>query len=65
MLCENERQRVVVDGRRCDDHARCELLVVHEGDGTWVLYLDDVSTGGVRLSKAAAEALARAIVADS
>lgn len=49
-----ERGRVVVGGRRTDDHNRCDLLIVHESGGTWALYPHGAARFGVRINAAAA-----------
>lgn len=61
MQQENERSRLVVDGRRTDDHTRCELLIVHEVGGDWVLLQH--GWFGVRLHEATAVKMARSILA--
>ena len=65
MQRENERSRMVVDGKRIDDNTRCSLLVIHEVGGTWVLYPHGWDKFGVRLTKANAEAVAHAILASA
>ncbi|MGH3795242.1 MAG: hypothetical protein ACRDSP_10165 [Pseudonocardiaceae bacterium] len=60
---ENERGRLVVDGRRTDDCARCALVVVHEVSGSWCFYPHGASQLGVRLSEADALVVANAILA--
>ena len=64
MQRENERRRVVVDGRRTDDRSRCELVVVSEVGGTWALYPHGVGKLGVRLPHAEAARIARAILGE-
>jgi hypothetical protein len=54
MQRENERGRVVVDGKRTDDGDLCTLIVVHEVGGTWALYPHGWGKFGVRLPAAAA-----------
>lgn len=62
MQRENERSRVVVDGRRTDDGDRCSLVVVHKVGGTGALYPHGAHQLGVRLSKAEAVKAAQAIL---
>ncbi|MDQ3151297.1 MAG: hypothetical protein M3R63_06105 [Actinomycetota bacterium] len=62
MQRQNERSRIVVDGRRTDDGDRCTLVVVHEVGGTWGLYPYGWGKFGVRLSKAEAIKAAQAIL---
>ncbi|HEY2763941.1 MAG TPA: hypothetical protein VGJ13_07990 [Pseudonocardiaceae bacterium] len=64
MQRENERRRVVVDGRRIDDRSRCELVVVSEVGGTWALYPHGVGKLGVRLPQDEAIRIARAILGE-
>ena len=59
MQRENERARVVLDGRRTDDGTRCTLIVIHEYGGTLALYPHGAGALGVRLSRADAAAVAR------
>jgi hypothetical protein len=61
MQRENERSRIVVDGRRTDDGTPCKLVVVQEVSGAWTLYPHGWGRFGVRLTKVNAAALARAI----
>lgn len=63
MQRENERSRVVADGKRTDDGGRCKLLAVHEVGGTWALYPHGWPRLGVRLTGDEAARLARAILA--
>jgi hypothetical protein len=62
MQGQNERGRVVADGKRTDDGGRCELLAVHEVGGTWALYPHGWPKLGVRLPEDEAARLARAIL---
>jgi hypothetical protein len=62
MQRENERSRVVVDGKRTDDGDRCSLVVVHEVSGTWAVYPHGADQLGVRLSKAEAVKTAQTIL---
>lgn len=62
MQRQNERCRLLVDGKRTDDGARCELLAVHEISGAWCLYPHGWGKFGVRLPRDEAETLARAIL---
>lgn len=62
MQHENERERIVVDGKRVDDSTRCSLVVIHEVGGTWALYPHGWGKFGVRLTRANAVNLARAIL---
>lgn len=61
MQLENERRRVVLDGRRTDDNARCTLVVVRELNGDLAIYPHGVAKLGVRLSAAEAGALVQGI----
>lgn len=63
MQRENEVRRIVLEGRRTDDRARCSVVVVHEHGGTWVFYPHGVDHFGVRLSTADVTTMARAIQA--
>ena len=65
MQREHERGRVVADGKRTDDGARCELLAVHEVGGTWCLYPHGGGKFGVRLPKDEAARLGRALLGDA
>lgn len=58
MQRQNERGRVVVDGKRTDDGERCSLLVVREVGGTCALYPHGAIQLGVRLTGDAAAAVA-------
>jgi len=62
MQRENERSRLVADGKRTDDGDRCELLAVQEVGGTWSLYPHGAAKFGVRLPGDEAARLARAIL---
>lgn len=64
MQRDNERRRVVVEGRRTDDGDRCALVVIHERSGGWALYPHGVAQLGVRVSGSDAAAVAAAILAD-
>lgn len=59
---KDERDRVVVDGRRTDDGDTCTLVVVREFGGTWVLYPHGDAKLGVRLPRAEALKMAQAIL---
>jgi hypothetical protein len=64
MQRDNERGRVVVPGKRTDDDDRCTLVVVHEvAGGRWAFYPHGWDKFGVRLEKAEAVQVARAILA--
>ena len=65
MQRENERSRVVVEGRRTDDGARCSLIMIHESGGTWALYPHGWDKFGVRLTKANADIVVQAILDSS
>lgn len=64
MQREHERSRLSVEGRRTDDNDRCTVVAVCETDGTWALYPHGWDKFGVKLTGAAAENLARGILAD-
>jgi hypothetical protein len=64
MQRDNERRRVVVDGRRTDDGTRCALVVIHERNGTWALYPHGADQLGVRIPGKDALTLGRLIAAD-
>lgn len=63
MQRENEISRVVLDGRRTDDGARCTLIVIREFGGVWALYPHGAGKFGVRLGKEDVATIARAIQA--
>lgn len=63
MQRENERRRVVVDGRRTDDGDRCALVAIHERSGGWAIYPHGDGKLGVRVSDTAAATVAQAILA--
>jgi hypothetical protein len=63
MQRENERGRVVVEGRRTDDGSRCSLVVIQEYGGCWSLYPHGAGQLGVRLAAPAAASVAIAILA--
>lgn len=62
MQRENERGRVIVEGRRTDDGDRCKLVVIHESGGTWAWYPHGWDTFGVRLAKAEVDVVVQAIL---
>ncbi|MGH4016811.1 MAG: hypothetical protein ACREMZ_16625 [Gemmatimonadales bacterium] len=62
MQRQNERSRVVVDGKRTDDGSQCTLVVVQEVGGTWALYPHGWGRFGVRLNKSEAVKAAQAIL---
>lgn len=62
MQRENERSRVVVDGKRTDNGERCSLVVVHEVNGMWAAYPHGAAQLGVRLLKAEAVRVAQTIL---
>jgi len=62
MQRQHERGRVVADGKRTDDGARCELLAVHEVGDIWCLYPHGGGKFGVRLPGDEARKVARAIL---
>lgn len=64
MQRDNERRRVVVDGRRTDDGSRCTLVVLQERNGVWTIYPHGDGTFGVRMPGAGARTVARAILGD-
>ncbi|MGH4023790.1 MAG: hypothetical protein ACRDRV_04310 [Pseudonocardiaceae bacterium] len=64
MQRDNERRRVVVDGRRTDDGTRCALVVIHERNGNWALYPHGADQLGVRIPGKDVLALGRIIVAE-
>lgn len=64
MQRENERERLTVNGKRTDDGRKCTLLAVCEVGGTWELYPHGVTQLGVRITKAEADKVAQAILAD-
>lgn len=63
MQRDNERRRVVVDGRRTDDGARCSLVVIHEYSGGWAICPHGDGKLGVRVSGTDAATIATAILA--
>lgn len=60
---KGERERLVVTGRRTDDDARCELLVIADLSGSFALYPHGVDRFGVRLERQAAVRVAQVILA--
>lgn len=62
MQRDNERGRVVVEGRRSDDNQTCSLVVAHEIDNRWVLCPHGAGTLGVRLEQREALEVPRAIL---
>lgn len=65
MQRDNERSRVVLDGRLVEDGQRCSCVVIGERNGNWAMYPHGAGKLGVRLSKTEAVKLARAILADA
>jgi len=63
MQQENERGRVVVEGKRTDDSALCTVVVIHERTGYWGVYPHGFGKFGVRLPSAEAVKVAQAILA--
>lgn len=63
MQRENERERVVVEGKRTDDGAQCTVVVIHECTGYWGFYPYGFGKFGVRLPGAEAVTVAQAILA--
>ncbi|MGH8878213.1 MAG: hypothetical protein ACRD0P_12860 [Stackebrandtia sp.] len=63
MQRENETDRVILDGRRTDDGARCTLVAIREYGGTWALYPHGANQLGIRLATQNATAMAHAILA--
>lgn len=59
---DGERSRLVVKGRRVDDHTLCTLVIVHEIGGTWALFPHGWGRFGVRLAHAEAAKIARRIL---
>lgn len=59
---EKERSRLVVAGQRADDGDRCTVVVIHERTGYWGLYPHGFAKFGVRLPRAEAVRMARAIL---
>ncbi len=62
MQHEIEHGRMTADGKRTDDGTTCTLLVVHEVGGSWVMYPHGWGKFGVRLPKAEAVRVARALL---
>ncbi|MGH8573379.1 MAG: hypothetical protein ACREX8_12510 [Gammaproteobacteria bacterium] len=62
MQHEIEHSRMTAAGKRTDDGEQCTLLVVHETGGSWVMYPHGWGKFGVRLPKAEAVRVARAIL---
>ncbi len=62
MQRDSERGRMTADGKRIDNGTTCTLLVVHEVGGSWVMYPHGWGTFGVRLPRAEAVRVARAIL---
>lgn len=58
-----ERHRLVVTGRRTDDGARCELVVITDTGGSVALYPHGATKLGVRVDEATAVKVARTILA--
>ncbi|MGH3931947.1 MAG: hypothetical protein ACRDTF_18455 [Pseudonocardiaceae bacterium] len=65
MQRENERGRVVVEGRRTDDNTQCTVVVIHERTDQWGLYPHGFGKFGVRLPQAEALKMAQAILAST
>ncbi|MGH3795224.1 MAG: hypothetical protein ACRDSP_10075 [Pseudonocardiaceae bacterium] len=63
MQRENETSRVVLNGRRTDDGARCTLIAIRELGGAWALYPHGAGKLGVRLGREDAATMARAMQA--
>ncbi|MGH3932570.1 MAG: hypothetical protein ACRDTF_21650 [Pseudonocardiaceae bacterium] len=63
MQRNNERSRVVMDGRRTDDGDRCTLIMIHEVGDTWVFYPHGAGQFGVRLTKVDAVKVAQVVLA--
>lgn len=63
MQRENERGRMVVEGRRIDDNTQCTVVVIHERTGQWGIYPHGFGKFGVRLPQAEAFKMAQTIVA--
>ena len=59
---QNERSRVIVEGKRTDDGDRCTLVVIQEVGGTWALYPHGWGKFGVRLNNGEAVTVAQAIL---
>lgn len=64
MQRDNERSRVVVEGRRTDDGSRCTLVVIQDHGGCWALYPHGADQLGVQVSGPNATTVANAILAD-
>ena len=63
MQRENEQSRVILDGRLVEGGDRCTFLAVHERTGAWAIYPHGAGKLGVRLPRAEAVKVARAILA--
>ncbi len=63
MQLANERARVAVDGWLVEGGERCKFLAIHERTGDWAVYPHGVGKLGVRLPRAEAITVARAILA--
>lgn len=62
MQRDNERGRVVVQGRRTDDGSRCSLVAVQDHGGGWALYPHGADQLGVRVAGPEAATVANAIL---
>jgi hypothetical protein len=62
MQRENERGRVVAEGRRTDDGQRCSLVVVREVGGMFAVYPHGADQLGVRVPDSEARRVAQAIL---
>ncbi len=62
MQRDNERSRIVVDGKRTDDGTLCKVVMEHELGGTWAFFPHGWGKFGYRLSRAAAREAAPAIL---
>ncbi|HEU0128324.1 MAG TPA: hypothetical protein VFQ48_06935 [Pseudonocardiaceae bacterium] len=63
MQLENERGRVAVEGWLVEGGERCKFLAIHERTGDWAVYPHGVGKLGVRLPRAEAVTVAKAILA--
>ena len=59
---DDERSRLVVDGRTADGNELCTVIVVHEIGGGWVIFPHGGTRFGVRLSRSDALRVARRIL---
>jgi hypothetical protein len=64
MQRDNERRRVVVNGRRTDDGTHCALVVIHERSGHWALYPHGADQLSVRIRAKDVLALGKIIMTD-